>query len=294
MPGDTSRTLWTEYLPFEAAPRLVSPRSGFVFNANNTPFFATAEADNLKRENFSPTFGIETRLTNRSLREFEQLNADPSITREKFRQYKFDKTYSAKSQIASMVKDLLARDFTGDKLLLDAQEVLRRYDLTANMESRGNALATITALPVFVPTYQGKPAGDPVASLRNAAQTLLQHFGRLDPEWGEVNRLRRGTLDLPAGGGQDTLRAVESTVEPGNDGKFEANKGDTLIYFVEWDPNGKVSAESIHQFGSATLDAASPHYADQTPLFQRQEMKPVWLDESEVRKHLEREYRPGK
>ena len=71
-------------------------------------------------------------------------------------------------------------------------------------------------------------------------------------------------------------------------------KGDTLIYFVEWDPSGKVSAESIHQFGSATFDSASPHYADQTPLYQRQEMKPVWLDEADVRHHLEREYRPGR
>ena len=58
--------------------------------------------------------------------------------------------------------------------------------------------------------------------------------------------------------------------------------------------DGKGQRESIHQFGSATLDAASPHYADQAPLYQREEMKPVWLDEAEVRQHLEREYRPGR
>ena len=294
LPGDTSRTLWTEYLPFDAAPRLVSPRAGFVFNANNTPFFASAEADNLKRENFSPTFGIETRLTNRALREFEQLNADPSITRAAFRIYKFDKTYSKDSMLAGVIKELLAKDFTGDDLLLKAQDILRHYDMTANMESRGAALAIMTGLPVVAPTFAGKPPGDAVAAFRKAAQTLMQHFGRLDPEWGEVNRLRRGTLDLPAGGGPDTLRAIESGLEPGPDGKFEAMKGDTLIYFVEWDPSGKVSAESIHQFGSATLDSTSPHYADQTPLYQRQEMKPVWFDEADVRRHLEREYRPGK
>ena len=53
----------------------------------------------------------------------------------------------------------------------------------------------MTALPVVVPTFQGKPPGDAVAALRKAAQTLMDHFGRLDPEWGEVNRLRRGTLE---------------------------------------------------------------------------------------------------
>jgi acyl-homoserine-lactone acylase len=281
-------------LPFDAAPRVVSPASGFVFNANNRPFYATAEADNLKPENFSSAFGIETRMTNRAFRAFEQLNADTSITREAFRAYKFDKSYSKDSMLAGVMKELLAKDFTGDDLLMKAQAVLRNYDMTADAESRGAALAIMTALPVVVPTFQGKPPGDAVASLRKAAQTLMQHFGRLDPQWGEVNRLRRGTLDLPVGGGPDTLRAIESTVEPGSDGRFKANKGDTLIYFVEWDPQGKAHAESIHQFGSATLDAASPHYADQAPLYQRQEMKPVWLDEADVRQHLEREYRPGR
>src|SRR5262249_16766840 len=159
------------------------------------------------------------------------------------------------------------------------------YDMTAKADSRGAALAIMTALPVLVPTFQGKPPGDAVAALRKAAQTLLDHFGRLDPVWGEVNRLRRGTFDLPVAGGPDTLRAIESTVEPGSDGKFEANKGDTLVIFVEWDAQGRVHADSIHQFGSATLDASSPHYADQAPLYQREEMKPVWFDEAEVRQH---------
>jgi spermidine synthase len=35
----------------------------------------------------SKTFGIETRMTNRALREFEQLDADHAITREAFRTY---------------------------------------------------------------------------------------------------------------------------------------------------------------------------------------------------------------
>jgi penicillin amidase/acyl-homoserine-lactone acylase len=172
--------------------------------------------------------------------------------------------------------------------------VLRGYDMTAKAESRGAALAIATALPVVIPTFSGKPRPDPVPYFRKAAATLMKHYGRLDPTWGEVNRFRRGAIDEPASGGPDTLRAIESTAEPDGDGKFVANKGDTLIYFVEWDKAGRVSAQSIHQFGSATLDASSPHHADQAPLYLREEMKPVWLDEAEVRQHLEREYRPGR
>ena len=56
---------------------------------------------------------------------------------------------------------------------------------------------------------------------------------------------------------------------------------------------GKVSSRSVHQYGSATSDRRSPHYADQSPLFARYELKPVYFDQADVRMHLSREYRPG-
>ena len=43
----------------------------------------------------------------------------------------------------------------------------------------------------------------------------------------------------------------------------------------------------------ATLDAASPHYGDQSRLFVECKTKPVWMDEADIRKHLEGDYRPG-
>jgi len=38
----------------------------------------------------------------------------------------------------------------------------------------------------------------------------------------------------------------------------------------------------IHHFGSATLDPASPHYADQSPLFVAMRVTPVWFTEAEL------------
>jgi acyl-homoserine-lactone acylase len=298
LPGDTSRTLWEGYLPFDGAvPRIVEPKSGFVYNANNTPFAATGVDENLKPESFSPTQGIETRETNRCLRLGELLSADSSITREEFRAIKFDKFYSKRSELAKLIERLTAIDFSKEPdaaLLMTAQMILRGYDLSTDASNRGAALAVMTGLPVVAPTFAGKAPGDAVVALRKAAQTLMTHHGRLDPAWGEVNRFRRGAIDEPANGGPDVLRDFEAALEPGPDGKFEARKGDTLVYFVEWDKQGQVSAQSIHQFGSASLDATSPHYADQARMFLREETKPVWLDETELRAHLEREYRPGR
>jgi acyl-homoserine-lactone acylase len=62
---------------------------------------------------------------------------------------------------------------------------------------------------------------------------------------------------------------------------------------VAWDPDGQVQSYSIHQYGSATLDENSPHYADQSPLFAERQLKLVWFDETDIRANLESEYRPG-
>jgi acyl-homoserine-lactone acylase len=45
--------------------------------------------------------------------------------------------------------------------------------------------------------------------------------------------------------------------------------------------------------GSATLDASSRHYADQTPLFVAMRTKPVRFTEAELSGHIEADYAPG-
>ena len=129
---------------------------------------------------------------------------------------------------------------------------------------------------------------DPVEALRAAAGELMAHYDRLDPEWGEVNRLVRGEVNIPIGGGPDVLRAVYSSSHDLNDdGQLVAAAGDTSIMLVEWLADGTQHAEAIIQFGSATLDETSPHYADQAPLFAAEQWRTL---DTTVR---EGGYRPG-
>jgi len=132
---------------------------------------------------------------------------------------------------------------------------------------------------------------DPLQSFARAARMLRARFGRLDVPWGVVNRLRRGGADLALGGGPDTLHAVYHDGQ--QDGRLPGVAGDSYVLLVDWDEHGRVHSRSIHQYGSATLDARSPHYADQAPVFARAELKPVWMDRDEIRAHLAREYFPG-
>ncbi len=292
LPGDRSDLIWREYLPFEQVPLLLNPKAGFITEANSTPYRATTPEDDLKPENFSATLGIETQMTNRAYRALELLGSDPSITAEEFRAYKYDNAYSKESELALMIEEILVVDAQNDEDLQAAQEVLRAWDLRTDYESRGAALGVLMGEPVVRARLSGKEPPTPMDSLRDAMAHLKDHFGRLDPKWGDVNRIVRGTIDLPIQGGPDILRAVYGR-KSDEDGRLSAEGGDTYIMFVEWGEDGHVSSESIHQFGSATLDKDAPHFADQTPLFAEERTTPVLLDWADFEPTIAESYRPG-
>lgn len=292
LPGDRSELIWREEIAWDALPRVINPRAGFVLNMNHTPFRATADGENPRPEDFAPEAGIETYMTNRGLRGLELLGADESISADEFRAYKYDKRYSRESEAQQVVSGLLAAIPEGDAELGEAREILARWQLTTEGDDTSAALAIATALPISMARRRGEVPPEPLAALREAMRALRTHHGRLDPPWREVNRIRRGPHDIGMSGGPDVLRAVE-TDRLGDDGRFSAQTGDTLILFSTWDASGEQTIETIHQFGSATLDEASPHYADQLALFAQEQTKRVPLTEAELLAAGAKTYRPG-
>lgn len=63
-------------------------------------------------------------------------------------------------------------------------------------------------------------------------------------------------MDLPLGGGPDCLRNIAGRLE--EDGRIRANIGDSYVMLVTWESDGRVSAVSIHQYGSATSASTGP------------------------------------
>jgi penicillin amidase/acyl-homoserine-lactone acylase len=291
MPGDRSDLIWQKYLPFDRVPQIWNPRSGLVFNSNNTPFRATGAADDLKPADFPASMGIQTDMTNRAWRAIETFGSQDRISAAMFRADKFDLSYSAHSALADLIAQLVAIDPGGDRDLQAAQAVLRGWDRRTDVDNRGTALAVLVGQKVIMAPITGEPAPAPLAALRAAMATLKTHFGRLDPAWGEVNRMRRGGIDLAIDGGPDVFRAVYGARQP--DGTLTAEGGDTLIIFVTWDKDGHLSSESVHQFGAATQDARSPHYADQVKMFVAMHTKQVLFTEAQLAGHVVADYRPG-
>jgi len=293
LPGDISETLWQGWESAEALPAVINPKSGYVVNANHTPFLASGPDDNPKPEDYPTSFGVDTNFTNRGYRAQELYGKDDSITRDEFIAYKMDTWYSVESNVYNMVQTLDA-EFSGS---VDAEtqtliDQLTAWDGNTNAANRHAALAIFTGQAVMGgQMHDALDKDKALATLKTTAQLLVTATGRTDPEWGEVSRLARGDKSWPLNGGPDTLRAVYVAGDLAKD-KFRSGRaGDTYIVIADWAPDGSYTLDTINQFGSATVDANSPHYADQAPLFAAEKFKRPAMKLEDVLKEAERDYR---
>ncbi len=278
LPGDTSKTLWTSYLPWRADPMIVDPRAGWVGNSNNTPFLSTAPADEQQRGDFPAEMGIETYVTNRALR-YQELFAglgDKQISRDDLLRIKFDKGYDKAGWAGDWYREVMALDTTKDPALAAAQQLIGQWDWTLDCKGPADTLVTTAFAQAARFAYLDKPRPDTAAALREAVDTLTTHYGRLDVPLGDFQRLRRGKVDLPVCGGPETLRAIIGAQSP--DGRRVGNNGDGYIMLIEWAPDGAVTSRSVHQFGAATIRTRSSHYADQSALFAAERWKRLNFD----------------
>ena len=293
LPGDKSELIWTDFRPPTDLPQIWNPDCGWVFSANANPFELTDPACDLTREDYSETFGIEDRVTNRSRRAVALLSPDASITRDELIAYRADTKYDPQSNLMQLIVELVSQDYDAE-ILNQAKEVLRNWDGDASFDSRGAALAIITGTRAKGYEIRAKEM-DPVEALRETAQDLMDRFGRLDPEWGQVSRMQRGSVDVPLEGGPDVLRAVYADRDGvAKSGTMNAFAGDSHIMLADWDAEGNLILDSIHNYGAATLDETSPHYADQAELFARGGFKRMPVTLEAVLAAAKRDYRPNK
>src|SRR5690606_14567602 len=126
--------------------------------------------------------------------------------------------------------------------------------------------------------------------------------------WGEVNRFRAGSLDLPgngAAGTYGTFRVMTFAALPGQRDDVAPSRvrvaghvpgreasigfGDGWILLVDFSKPGH--AWSVLAYGQTT-DAASPHSSDQLQLFAEGRLRRAWYSEADIKGNLSREYRP--
>jgi acyl-homoserine-lactone acylase len=292
LPGDTSADVWAGPVGFDRYPKIVDPASGFVINANNTPYLAAGPGSEMDPKAYSPYLGIELGMTNRGLRSVELLSADTSITPEELMTIKFDTVYSRKSWVTAWFAKVAAANLKDAPDLAKAQALLATWDWSSDGKGAADALAEGVIRMGAAANWRHQPYPDVREALRTVVDHFMKTFGRIDPPLLEAQRLRRGTVDLPIEGGNDTLRATTMWDKKEPDGKGRVRHGDSFIMLVNWDKAGKVESQSIQPYGAATTRPNSPHFTDQMTLFTAHKFKPVHFEWADAVAHSKRRYRP--
>ncbi len=292
LPGDTSAAMWNGALGFDRMPKIIDPKSGFVTNANNTPFLSAGAGSEMNPADYSPLLGIERRLTNRGIRSVELLSADTSITPEELLTIKFDTEYSRKSYVGAWMAKIAAADVKDSPQLVKAQTLLGTWDWKSDGKGAADTLAELMIRPANRTNYHGDRLPDVRATLQEWSDYLIKYFGRLDVPLFEMQRLRRGNVDLPTDGGTDVLRATSIWDSDQADHKGRVRHGDSFIMLINWDKAGLVNSRSIQPYGAATERPESPHYTDQMEMFVKHQFKPVHFERADLLAHAKRAYRP--
>ncbi|WP_323847340.1 acylase [Microbulbifer magnicolonia] len=296
LPGDRSELIWRGYRDFQWMPKTLNPDSGLVYNANNSPFQATDGDDDAWAEDFPPSMGIEAVVTNRALQIESLYGARETISAEDFESLKYDHRYHPDSYQVRTLRQWLAAEkpaeLQGERYRA-ALASLAAWNLATDRDNTAAALAILTLEPVQRASGALTDFAEMDSAFQGAVDRLHDFYGRTEVPFGEINRHVRGKRSWPLNGGPDTLRAVYGG--PLDDsGKFANKAGDSFIMLVEWDGEGGVHSRAVHNFGSATLDAGSPHYADQAELFAREELRDVFFGREALLNNLSRRYRPNR
>ena len=294
LPGDDSSLIWQDYMAFDKLPQVINPESGFIHSANQSPFFVTATGSNPKIADYRPEDGFPTRMTNRAVRGLEMFAELSPISEDEFSQIKHDKKYSPNSRAVKFLQGAINLPLadSAQQSYIDAQAVIRDWDLSTDIENRGAAMSTCVIGVEWLAEQKGEPTPDVADAFYSCADRLMAATRRIDPLWGDVNRHVRGDLNLPVGGGPDTLRAIYA-LGMEEDGYQTNIAGDGLYYFVSWDAQGVQKIRGVHQFGAATLDTQSPHYADQAEDYTAEILHDPLFDSESRKDKLLRRYRPG-
>ncbi|HKW10446.1 MAG TPA: penicillin acylase family protein, partial [Gemmatimonadaceae bacterium] len=307
VPAHATSDVWTRYVPWDSLPQLLDPKGGYVENSNDPPYFTNLHQP-LDRKRYPANFP-EPKLGLRTQMSLELIDTNKKLS--------LEDVIALKHSYHMLLADRVKTDLIGavgasnpTPAVAQASDAIAKWDNTVAPASKGGVLFEIWwrhyiqgstpdsmyAQPWSLTAPGSTPKGlrDPAraaAAFAWAVDETTRRFGAADVAWGDVHRVRVGSVDAPVGGCNGDLgcfRVIWYRNEP--DGKRAAAGGDGWILAVEF--TDTPHAYSVLAYGESDR-ADSPFHDDQAAMFARGELKKVAFTPADVDAQTIRRYRPG-
>jgi len=294
--GNTSSLKLIAHHPYEDLPKLLNPKSGYLFNTNNSPFNSTHSSENLRENDYISTFSFREKENNRSIRFMELIKNYDKISYEDFQKIKYDQKYPD-SLVYSYFD--LNNFFSLDKEKYPEYKKLISLIQNWNREGDINNIgaAQWRIYYKFIhdvlkeKKYQKKDSFKEeyhIEAMKRTQKYLKKHFGGLNIRLGDFQRHTRGNMNFPVSGLNDMI--APSEVGGYKKGRVRAVSGESYIMLIRYS-NEKIEIETVTPYGNSN-NPKSKHYTDQMRMYINKTRKKMTLNKEEIYNNAIRIYNP--
>ena len=300
VPGDTMETLWTEYHDIEDLPQVLQPKSGFIYNANHSPFKSTSADENPSEDDYSERMGYETYDNNRSTRLIELIESYDKVSYNDFKDIKYDNSFPSKFSYNFMDINLISEiELDRNHELFEIVNEIQNWDRKTDINSVGAGLYGVLYYQLIYNyadqirklSSEDKPVSKEIilSAVSDIKSYLIKHFGKVKINLGDFQKLVRGDKELPIWGLPDVITAMSS--RPYKDGKHKVFAGESYIGLVRFTKDGPLF-ESVISYGNSD-DPTSDHYTDQMEMYSKFQTKNMTFDKEEIYSQAKSIYNPN-
>ncbi len=320
--GSDPATEWKGLLTVDESPHLLDPKSGYLFNVNDSPWNGAGESS-LRKKDY-PAYVETGGESARGIHAMRLLYGRKDFTLDGLMAAAYD------SYLTWFIKPLPALLDAWAKLPADSAmkaalagqiAVLQKWDLRWGVDSVATSLAVFWGQEIAkvgrtaaheeqfsAPVVPGDVA---LKALATASEKLTADFGTWQTPWGQINRFQRLTGDIvqrfddakpssPVGftySGWGSLASfaarpytASETGRATGTRKWYGTGGNSFVAVVEF--GDKVHARAVTA-GGESGHPGSPHFKDQVERYRTGNLREVYFYPEQLKGHTEREYHPG-
>jgi acyl-homoserine-lactone acylase len=317
--GSDPATDWRDLNSFAETPHVVNPASGWIYNSNDSPWFA-AGPDSPRQADY-PRYMDQAGENPRTAHAVRVLSARKDFTLPTLIDAAYDPYLPA---FARLIPGLLAAydgasaDDPLKARLREPIEALRAWDDRWSAGSVPTSLAVFwgealwakaapdakrAGLSVYDDMATRTAPAEKLAALAEASDRLIQDFGTWKTPWGQINRFQRiddaivqrfddaaPSIPVPFTSAQWGSLASFGARRYPDTRKYYGSSGNSFVAVVEF--GDRVHARAVTA-GGESGDPKSKHFDDQAHRYAAGNLREVYFYPDQLKGHTERRYHPG-